>query len=80
METSNIVRDIASLPPVAQKHAHDFIAMLKEYYTDTNSVQEKRQTRLADEPFIGMWEGNNDMQNSTEWVRSLRQRECKERI
>ncbi len=75
METANIVRDIASLPPVAQKQVHDFIAILKECYTDTNPVQERRQTRLIDEPFVGMWEDYNDMQNSTEWVRSLRQRE-----
>ena len=75
METANIVREIASLSPEAQKQVIDFIAFLKARYPTTQPVRKTRRTKLADEPFIGMWRDREDMQDSTAWVRSLRQRE-----
>ena len=75
MEAVNIVRDIASLPPEAQKQVIDFVAFLKARYPTTRPVRKTRRTRLADEPFIGMWRNREDMQESTAWVQSLRQHE-----
>ena len=75
MESENIVRDIASLPSEAQKQVIDFVAFLKARYPTTQPVRKTRRTRLADEPFIGMWRNREDMQDSAAWVRSLRQRE-----
>jgi hypothetical protein len=75
METANIVRDIASLPPEAQKEVTDFVAYLKARYHTARPVKRTRQTKLADEPFIGMWRNRQDMQDSTAWVRDLRQQE-----
>lgn len=75
MEPANIVREIASLPPEAQKQVIDFVAFLKAPYPTTPRVRKTRRTKLADEPFIGMWRDREDMQDSTASVRSLRQRE-----
>jgi hypothetical protein len=75
MEAANIVREIASLPPEAQKQVMDFIAFLKTRHPTTLPVRKTRRTKLADEPFIGMWQDREDMQDSSAWVRSLRQRE-----
>ena len=75
MEAANIAREIASLPPEAQKQVIEFVAFLKARYPTTSPVRKTRRTKLADEPFIGMWRDRGDMQDSTEWVRSLRQRE-----
>jgi hypothetical protein len=75
MEAANIVRDIASLPPEAQKQVIDFVAFLKARYPTTQPVRKASRTRLADEPFIGMWRNREDMQDSAAWVRSLRQGE-----
>lgn len=75
MEAANIVREIASLPPEAQRQVMDFVAFLKARYPTTQSTKKTRRTKLADEPFIGMWRDREDMQDSTAWVRSLRQRE-----
>jgi len=75
MEAANIAREIASLPPEAQKQAMDFIAFLKTRYPTTQAVKKTRRTRLADEPFIGMWRDREDIQDSTAWVHDLRQRE-----
>ena len=75
MENVNIVREIASLPPEAQKQVIDFVAFLRARYATTQPVSKTRRTRLADEPFIGMWRNREDMQDSTAWVQSLRQHE-----
>jgi len=75
METTNIVREMASLPPEAQKQVIDFVAFLKARYSSTPTTRKAKRTRLADEPFIGMWRTRKDMQDSTAWVRSLRRRE-----
>jgi hypothetical protein len=79
MEPANIVREIASLPPEAQKQVIDFIAFLKTRYPVTQPVRKTRRTNLADEPFIGMWRDREDMQDSTAWLRSLRRREWNRR-
>ena len=71
----NIVREIASLPPEAQKQVIDFVAFLRARYTTTPPVRKTRRTGLADEPFIGMWRNREDMQDSTTWVQGLRQHE-----
>ena len=33
------------------------------------------QVELQNEPFVGMWQDREDMQDSTEWVKNLRSRE-----
>lgn len=75
MENPNIVRDIASLPPEAQKQVIDFIAFLKTRYCTRPRATQAKRIKLADEPFIGMWRDRDDMQDSTAWVRHLRRRE-----
>ena len=75
METAKIAYEIASLPLEAQRQIIDFMAFLKTRYPVWQVVKEDKQTRLVDEPFIGMWRERKDMQDSTVWVRSLRRRE-----
>ena len=75
METTNIVREMASLPPDAQKQVIDFVAFLKARYSPAPITKRAKRTKLANEPFIGMWRTRKDMQDSTAWVRSVRQRE-----
>ncbi len=75
METTNIVREMADLPPEAQKQVVDFVAFLKARYSSTPTTRKAKRTKLANEPFIGMWRTRQDLQDSTAWVRSLRQRE-----
>ena len=75
METANIAREITSLPPEAQRQVLDFVAFLKTRYPIVTPVKQSKRTKLADEPFIGMWRDRNDLQDSSLWVRNLRQRE-----
>lgn len=75
METAKIVREMASLPPDAQKQVVDFVAFLRARYSSMPTTRKAKRTKLANEPFIGMWRTRKDLQDSTAWVRSLRQRE-----
>lgn len=75
MNTTEIIRDLVSLPPEAQKEVLDFIAFLKTRYTSPQAGKKTGQGQLNDEPFIGMWRDREDMHNSTEWVRDLRFKE-----
>ena len=75
MEATNLVRDIGSLPPEAQKQVSDFVAFLKTRYPVGKSGRKAKRTKIADEPFIGMWRDREDMQDSSAWVRRLRESE-----
>jgi len=39
------------------------------------AAKKSNQVSLADEPFIGMWRDREDMQDSSAWVRGIRERE-----
>jgi len=75
MESGKIAREIASLPPEAQKQVADFVAFLRARYGTASSHRQAKPTPLADEPFVGMWRDRQEMQDSTAWVRELRKRE-----
>ncbi len=77
MSAVNIVREIDSLPPEAQKEVMDFVAFLKTRYLTPFSGKKIKRAKLADEPFVGMWRDREEMQDSTTWVRGLRQQEWK---
>jgi len=54
MEATNLVREIGSLPPEAQRQVSDFVAFLKTRYPATRAARKTKRTKLADDPFIGM--------------------------
>ncbi len=75
MVNRDIVSDITSLPPQAQQQVIDFVAFLKTRYPARPRTFSAKRTELAKEAFIGMWRDRADMQDSTDWVRQLRQDE-----
>lgn len=75
MNTVNLIRDLSSLPPEAQKEVVDFVAFLKTRYPVPKAKKTTGVGKLEDEPFIGMWQDREDMQDSTAWVRALRRKE-----
>lgn len=66
-----------SLPPEAQQQVLDFVAFLKTRYPTVSPLKKSKRIKLTDEPFIGMWQDRDDMQDSALWVRNLRQHEWK---
>lgn len=75
MKLENIWQEFITLPPIAQREVADFIAFLKQRYQQS---QPELQTTLQDwreDPFIGIWKDREDLQDSTHWVRTIRQQE-----
>ncbi|MDH7484951.1 MAG: DUF2281 domain-containing protein [Anaerolineae bacterium] len=70
-----IWREYTALPPELQKLVADFVTFLRTRYAPERTNKPAKRTRLADEPFIGMWSDREDMQDSSSWVRSVRQSE-----
>ncbi len=73
MTNEEIIREFAALPPDAQREAENFISFLQERY--------KRKTKtvthfaLENDSFVGMWKNRDDLQDSSAFVRELRERE-----
>jgi len=74
MNQQKLLQDVASLPPIAQQEAMDFIAFLKQRYI-RNPLPKNRLPAMENEPFIGMWKNRANMLDSSAWVRNLRQKE-----
>ncbi|HEX8491262.1 MAG TPA: hypothetical protein VF658_00325 [Pyrinomonadaceae bacterium] len=75
MTDKEILRELASLPPEGQRQVAEFIAFLRERYNQSQQTGKPEITDLAQENFIGMWREREDMQDSSAWVRSSRERE-----
>lgn len=75
MKEQRIWREYAALPPELQKQVADFITFLRTRYAPIHVSKAAKRTKLANEPFIGIWRNREDMQDSSGWVRSIRQRE-----
>lgn len=76
MNQEKIWREFAALPPEAQQLVVDFIAFLRIRYKQANSSKKvKPAGNLTDEAFIGIWRDRTDMQDSSAWVRNVRERE-----
>ncbi|MDY0164799.1 DUF2281 domain-containing protein [Desulfobotulus sp.] len=75
MKDSALFREIVSLPPEAQRQVVDFVAFLKTRYPKKQKKNQKTIFCMEKESFIGMWQDRKDMQDSSEWVRSMRRKE-----
>ena len=77
MEMQKVWLKFDALPPEAKREVIDFIEFLQARYRNPKHQKQTQMTRLREEPFIGMWNDCNDMSDSVEWVRSVRQRDWK---
>lgn len=75
MEYQDIWQQFMTLPPNAQALVADFIASLKQRYNQSQSLEQSKQTNWQSDPFIGLWQDRQDIQDSTQWVRSTRSSE-----
>ena len=72
MTNEEILSEINSLPIEAQRQIEDFVAFLRQRYQSSSPVETTR-TNLTTEEFIGMWRDREDLQDSSAWVRNVRQ-------
>ena len=72
MTNEEILREINSLPPEAQRQLEDFISFLRARYR-SSQPKNPPTSDLESEAFVGMWRGREDMRDSSAWVRNVRQ-------
>jgi len=77
MKEQKIWSEFSALPPELQRQVADFIHFLRTRYTHTR--KKTKLIPLEKEPFIGMWRDREDMEDSTAWVRNLRQSQWEQR-
>ncbi len=67
-----IIEKLRELPPEKQQEILDFADFLLHKAQTARLVT---QVNWQTDPCIGMWKDRSDMQDSTDWVRQLRQQE-----
>ncbi|MFN2453530.1 MAG: DUF2281 domain-containing protein [Pyrinomonadaceae bacterium] len=75
MTDEEILRELNSLPPEGQRQVADFIVFLRARYNRAQQEETAEISNPAQDSFIGMWRDREDLQDSSAWVRGLRERE-----
>ena len=75
MKQEEILNQLTALPPAAQQQVADFIAFLRVRYAPARARKAVKRTELASEAFVGMWRNRQALQDSSAWVRGIRERE-----
>ena len=65
------------LPVEAQQQVADFIATLRARHR-RSARGARGRTNWEAEPFVGMWRGRQDLEDSSAWVRAVRRGEWAE--
>ncbi|AOX01611.1 hypothetical protein BJP34_21145 [Moorena producens PAL-8-15-08-1] len=71
-DLEQLTKDIQELPEEVQNIIADIIEVFKKQYI-TKKPASLHPLELENQPFIGMWRDRQDTQNSSEWVRIIRQ-------
>ncbi len=79
MQSDNLWNDFSALPVDAQRQVTELIANLRQRYLQQQPKKKLKKLDLREEPFIGIWKDREDMQDSSAWVRNLRESEWKNR-
>ena len=79
MRTQSLLHDLSALPPEAQKQVAQFVAFLRLHYKATATPKKAKRSDISTESFVGMWQGRDDMPDSTAWVRGIRHTHWAER-
>lgn len=64
-----------TLSPTAQQQVLDFMAFLRTRHSQQYNHEDKPVNDLLQEPFVGMWQGREDMLDSNQWLRQVRSTE-----
>lgn len=72
MKLQDIWQQFTTLPPDAQQEVADFIAFLKQRRRQSQYPEQLNQQNLREDSFIGLWQDREDLQESAQWVRTIR--------
>jgi hypothetical protein len=74
MTHEEILQEITSLPLEGQRQVIDFIIFVRQRYAQADS-NKKTPLNISTEDFVGMWKDRDDLKESSEWVRRIRETE-----
>lgn len=74
MTHEEILQEITSLPIEGQRQVIDFIAFIRQRYSQTQ-LSKPNTSDLYAEDFVGIWRDHNDLNDSSAWVRHVREAE-----
>jgi hypothetical protein len=75
VDVDTILRELKVLPPEKQREVYDFIGFLIDRSKSMKPRATAARRKLTDEPFIGLWKDREDLQDSSGWVRHIRESE-----
>ena len=75
MTNQEFLGEFLALPTEAQTEVLRLIAFLKQKYQQEGSASPSPNIDLENEPFLGIWRDHEDLENSSNWVRNLRENE-----
>ncbi len=75
MKQEDLLREFLDLPPEGRAQVVDLIEFLRVRYQSDRPNGKATISDIAEESFVGMWSDREDMQDSTAWVRGVRERE-----
>lgn len=74
MTNEEILQEIASLPPEGKRQVLDFITFVHQRYGRSQS-NAQLASDLSAESFVGIWQDRDDLMDSVDWVRNIRESE-----
>jgi len=77
MNPDSAWQQFVGLTPDQQQEVLDYMAFLQTRRTSPTTRKTSRRTKLAAEPFVGLWRNRKDLSDSVAWVRKTRQQEWK---
>jgi hypothetical protein len=75
MDRETLWKQYEALPSEARKRVDALIAALTGQLMSSSPAGAGTSTPLGDEPFVGLWRGRSEMEESSDWVRSTRRSE-----
>lgn len=75
MTNQELLREFFALPREAQTEVLRLIAFLKQKHQQEESNPPSSNIDLKNDPFLGMWRDRQDLDDSSAWVRNLRENE-----
>ena len=72
MNINELTKKIESLPANVQKEVNDFINLLVQKQNVGRKRKSKTFDSLSKDKFIGLWSNRSDLENSTNWVKQIR--------
>lgn len=75
MDVRDLERRIEALPEAAQREIEALVSQLERDHTGARSSSEVPSQDAHSHPFVGMWAGRDDVTDSVEWVRTVRERQ-----